>query len=285
MPGKKEKRRSGRGKASILLTNDDGIHAPGLTALYEALLPLGNVTVVAPEHERSAVSHAITLHQPLRLRQVRLKDGLSGYCTNGTPADCVKLGVRAVLKSFPDIVVSGINPGPNTGFSVLYSGTVSAAREGAMYGIPSMAVSLASHAPDVDFSYAASFAALLARKIISGCFMPSGSLLNVNIPAGAVKGVKFTKQSVQVFKDQFEKRKDPRNREYYWLSGEFFGGNRDADMDSEAVRRGYISLTPLNCDVTNHALLAELRKKQSMAIVKKHEARSMKDEMCYPEKG
>jgi len=268
MPVKNDKRRTPAGKARILLTNDDGIHAPGLAALYKALLPLGNVTVVAPEHERSAVSHAITLHQPLRLRKIRLKDGVNGFCTNGTPADCVKLGVRAVLKSFPDIVVSGINPGPNTGFSVLYSGTVSAAREGAMYGISSLAVSLAARDPGADFGKAASFASLLARKILAGGFLPPGVLLNVNVPAGAIKGVKFTKQSVRFFKDRFEKRKDPRQREYYWLSGEFFGGSRDADADSEAVRRGYISLTPLNCDVTDHAMLAELKNKKLVPGVK-----------------
>ncbi len=256
MPGKRT------GKARILLTNDDGIHAAGLAALYRALSPLGKVTVVAPDNERSAASHAITLHQPLRLRQVKLKDGPEGFCTSGTPADCVKLGVSAVLKRRPDLVVSGINPGPNTGFSVLYSGTVSAAREGAMYGIPSMAVSLATRSVDADFEYAASFAAGLARRILSGRFIPAGCLLNVNIPEGRIKGVRFTKQSVRFFKDRFEKRRDPREREYYWLSGEFFGGSPDAETDSETVRRGYVSLTPLISDVTDYALLAGLRDKR-----------------------
>lgn len=263
MPGKKK---SG---VSILLTNDDGIHAAGLAALYEALAPLGRVTVVAPDNERSAASHAITLHQPLRLRQVKLKDGAKGFSTGGTPADCVKLGVHAVLKRYPDVVVSGINPGPNTGFSVLYSGTVSAAREGAMYGIPSVAVSLVTHSADADFGFAASFSSLLVRRVLSGGFIPAGCLLNVNIPEGRIRGVKFTRQSVRFFKDKFEKRHDPRKREYYWLSGEFFGGSPDAQADSEAVRRGYISLTPLSSDVTDHALLEKLKKQVPFALRRK----------------
>jgi len=251
-------------KARILLTNDDGIQSAGLAALYRALSPLGKVTVVAPDNERSAASHAITLHQPLRLKKVKFRDGEKWFCTSGTPADCVKLGLSAVLKHSPDMVVSGINPGPNTGFSVLYSGTVSAAREAAMCGIPAMAVSLVTRSVSADFEFAAFFAAGLARRILSGRFIPAGCLLNVNIPEGKIKGVKFTKQSTRFFKDRFEKRHDPRNREYYWLSGEFFGGSPDAESDSETVRRGYISLTPLINDATDHAFLAGLRDKRAI---------------------
>mgnify|MGYP001402938011 CR=1 FL=1 len=246
---------------NILLTNDDGIYAEGIRALYEALKGIGNVTVVAPDTERSAVGHAITLSDPLRVKEVNRGGKFFGYATTGTPADCVKLAIRALLKKKPDLVVSGINLGPNVGYSVLYSGTVSGATEGAILGIPSFAISLATFT-DPDYSFAAEFAKKLVKQIIKHKNLPKGTLLNVNIPAvekRRIKGVRIVKQSGRAIEERFDKREDPRKRIYYWLTGEIIKSDAKEDADIETIRKNYISITPIHCDMTDFDFMDELK--------------------------
>jgi len=246
---------------NILLTNDDGIYAEGIRALYEALKGIGNVTVVAPDTERSAVGHAITLSDPLRVKEVNRGGKFFGYATTGTPADCVKLAIRALLKKKPDLVVSGINLGPNVGYSVLYSGTVSGATEGAILGIPSFAISLATFI-DPDYSFAAEFAKKLVKQIIKHKNLPKGTLLNVNIPAvekRRIKGVRIVKQSGRAIEERFDKREDPRKRIYYWLTGEIIKSDAKEDADIETIRKNYISITPIHCDMTDFDFMDELK--------------------------
>ena len=229
----------------VLLTNDDGIHAPGLYALYKEIKKIAQVMIVAPETEQSAVGHAITLTMPLKVSEV-YKDGkFFGFATTGTPADCVKLAIMTLLKQKPDIIISGINLGPNVGISVLYSGTVCGATEGAILGVPSFAVSLGTfHNP--KFTYAAEFARKLAGLIYKNS-KNDRLLLNVNIPAlprEKIKGVKIAKMGITSFKEKFQKRTDPRKKVYYWLTGNELE-KRSEDSDVEAVRKGYVAITPL----------------------------------------
>jgi len=243
----------------ILLTNDDGIFSEGIYAFWKSLKAVGSVSVVAPEAERSAVGHAITMSDPLRVKKVNRRNQSFGYAVSGTPADCVKIAINSLLKKKPDIVVSGINLGPNTGFSVLYSGTVSGATEGAIFGIPSMAVSLGSF-KDPDFSYAAQFAAKVARRILK-VGLPKGTFLSVNVPAlpkSKIKGVRVTTQGKTPFRERFDKRVDPREHTYYWLSGEVIDTSTARDSDITAMRDGYISITPLQYDLTDYDFIGDL---------------------------
>lgn len=250
----------------ILITNDDGIYAKGILALYQELRSLGEITVVAPDRERSAVGHAITISDPLRVWQVERSGKFFGYAVNGTPADCVKLAINALLEVKPDLVISGINHGPNTGTNVIYSGTVSAATEGTILGIPSLAVSLdISHVENPDFSYAARFTRKLALKV-SKEGLPRGTTLNVNIPAlpeHQIKGVVITRQGSLKFTDIFQMRTDPRNRHYYWLTGEKIEvepNGEEEEIDHLVLRQNKISITPLQYDLTDYRLLEDLKK-------------------------
>lgn len=246
---------------NILLTNDDGINSEGLFALYESIKKLGNVTIVAPDTERSAVGHAITLSDPLRVKSVNRNGKFFGYATSGTPADCVKLAIRAILKVKPDIVISGINLGPNTGFSILYSGTVSGATEGAILGIPSFAISLATF-ENPNYSFAGEFAKKLAQ-LLRKKGLPKGTLLNVNIPAvnkKNIKGVKVVRQTKVAIKERFDKRIDPRKHIYYWLTGEVIESDGQKDADIEAIRHNYVSITPISCDMTDYDFMSDLKK-------------------------
>lgn len=245
----------------ILVSNDDGIYADGLTALYLALKEIGEVTVVAPEKEQSGTGHGITVHFPLRPRKVVLADGDTGWAVDGTPADCVKLAVEALLEKPPDLVVSGINFGPNLGTDVLYSGTVSAAIEGLINEIPAVAVSLATyHNP--DFAAAGEF----ARKLVSSLVqdgLPKGTLLNVNVPRGKPKGVRITCLGNRRYVNIFHKRTDPRGRDYYWMAGEPqdmtpHQENGDLETDVEAIRANFISITPLHFDLTDYKAMTAL---------------------------
>jgi 5'-nucleotidase len=245
---------------NILITNDDGINAEGISALYKAVKDMGNVTVVAPDSERSAVGHAITISDPLRVKEV-FKDGkFFGYATSGTPADCIKLAVRAILKEKPDLVISGINLGANTGYNVLYSGTVSGATEGAILGIPSFAISLGTYEKP-DFSFAAEFARKVAGHILERR-LPRGTLLSVNVPAVPgkdIRGVKVTSQSKVALTERFDKREDPRKRVYYWLTGEMIEADNEKMSDIEAVRNNFVSITPIHCDMTDYGFIKKLR--------------------------
>ncbi|HVA25805.1 MAG TPA: 5'/3'-nucleotidase SurE [Chloroflexota bacterium] len=239
----------------ILVTNDDGIFADGIHALFLEMKQLGDVIAIAPASEQSAVGHAITLWNPLRINQVNRHGEFFGYAVNGTPADCVKLAVHAIMDEQPDVIVSGINLGANIGTAVIYSGTVSAATEGTILGIPSIAVSLATFS-NPDFKFAAKFARKLAETVIAKGGLPPGILLNVNVPEVVedhIAGVEVTCNSDSRFEDIFEKRLDPRKRVYYWSAGIEQTYDMTAGTDSAALRANKVSVTPIHLDMTAHA--------------------------------
>ncbi|HEY3378290.1 MAG TPA: 5'/3'-nucleotidase SurE [Armatimonadota bacterium] len=238
-------------RPQILVTNDDGIFAEGISALRDALSAIGDVTVVAPERPRSASGHAITLHKPLRADLVRMPWGGEGYATNGTPSDCVVLGILALMPHC-DLVVSGINLGPNLGEDLTYSGTVSAAMEGAICGKPAIAVSVADY-EHPDYGPAARFTARLARQVLLHG-LPSDVLLNVNVPnlpSDELGEPVITHQGKRRYEGRVEQRIDPRGRAYYWLGGEIIEDISGAGSDGEAVMAGKISITPLHLNLTN----------------------------------
>jgi len=235
----------------VLLTNDDGIHAPGLMALYQELNPDFEVEIVAPDSEMSAVGHAITLTSPLRVQAVHKNGAFFGYGVKGTPADCVKIAVQELLEKPPDIILSGINPGANVGVNVLYSGTVSAATEGAFLGIKAAAISLDTR-QDPDFRFAARFSREIIRYIMAHG-LRERTALNVNIPAvpaEGILGVSITRQGVGRFEERFERRIDPRGNVYYWLSGETPIEEGLTDTDAWALKENKISITPISYDLT-----------------------------------
>jgi 5'-nucleotidase len=244
----------------LLLTNDDGIYAPGLHALYQELKEDFEVNIVAPDTEMSAVGHAISLTSPLRVLSVQKNGAFFGYGVKGTPADCVKIAVQELLKEAPDVILSGINLGANVGVNVLYSGTVSAATEGAFLGIKSAAISLNTRV-DPDFRFAARF----SREIIR--FMTENNLrdrtaLNVNIPPvppKEIRGVVITRQGLSRFRERFERRVDPRGNVYYWLTGETPVEDRVPDADAVALKKNEISITPISYDLTCTEELERLR--------------------------
>jgi len=244
----------------ILLTNDDGIHAPGLLALYQALRTDHDLYVVAPESEMSAVGHAITLTSPLRVQEV-YKNGLFfGYAVTGTPADCVKIAIQELFEGPPDIILSGINLGANVGVNVLYSGTVSAATEGAFLGVRSAAISLDT-LQNPDFEFAAQFSKKIIRVIMESG-LKSGTALNVNIPAlppDKIKGICFTRQGTSRFEEHFERRSDPRGNVYYWLSGETPVEDGNSDTDASALKDNMITITPIHYDLTSEKELRRLK--------------------------
>lgn len=244
----------------ILLTNDDGIHFKGLVALYEALKLNHEVTVVAPESEQSAVGHAITINDPLRVKKIARDGAFFGYGVSGTPADCVKIGVREVMAEPPDLVLSGINLGSNVGINVIYSGTVSAATEGAILGLPAVAVSLDT-LRHPDFSFAVEFTTRLLGLSRGGILGP-GVALNVNIPAlprGKIAGVRLVRQGTAPYVERFEKRVDPREHVYYWQTGGPPNDMGDEETDTRALAEGYVTITPIFYDLTHYRALERLR--------------------------
>lgn len=254
----------------ILLTNDDGVHAEGLLRLHEALRPVAELTVVAPDRPRSACGHSITLHKPLRLDRAELLDGSPAWCSNGTPSDCVTLGMLDLLKdSPPDLVISGINHGPNLGWDLTYSGTVSAAMEGTILGVQAVAISVAwrfrrvieeagEPAPKIQFGPAAEFAASLARHLGENP-LPPHTLLNVNVPNTPPKGVRLTRQGIRRYPAKLEKRADPHGRAYYWIGGDDPEDVHEHQTDVEAIADGFLSVTPVQLDLTDFPLLDRLR--------------------------
>ena len=244
----------------ILLTNDDGITSPGLHAARGALLEMGDVVVVAPDAERSAVGHAITTITPLRVKEFQRNDEPIGFAVNGTPADCVKIAVGSLLERVPDIVVSGINIGPNTATNVIYSGTVSAATEARMLGVPSMAISLGAFS-NLDFSFAAVTARRIAETVLEHG-LPDQVLLNVNVPnlpESLIRGVRVTRQGRSAYVEDFEIRTDPRQQTYYWLAGKYEMTDTDEDTDAHALQQGYVSVMPVTFDLTAHEHLETIR--------------------------
>lgn len=241
---------------SILISNDDGIDSPGLRALAEGLEGLGEVTVVAPDRERSAVGHALTLTRPLRAQHLRAR----WYSVDGTPTDCVTLAVMGLMARRPDLVVAGINLGSNLGDDVTYSGTVSAAMEGTLLGIPAFAISLDGEA-GLDFGPAAAFARHLVREILARR-LPAQTLLNVNVPnvpAGRIRGVAITRQGRRIYRETIVEKVDPRGKAYYWIGGQDPTWEAGKGTDFEMLTAGYISVTPLHLDLTNYRALEELR--------------------------
>jgi len=252
-------RSSSRKKPLILVSNDDGIDAPGILALARELQKIGIVTVVAPDRQQSAVGHAITMNYPLRVKKFQKNGRFFGYAVEGTPADAVKLAVRALLPKKPDLIVSGINHGSNTAISVIYSGTVSAATEGTILGIPSLAVSLTTYGP-ADFSHAAKFSRKLCQLVMSHR-LPRGTLLNVNIPplkSTEIRGVRVTRQGKSTWDDTFDARRDPANKEYYWLTGALLEADKGEDVDQWAVSNKYISITPIQYDLTDYRMMEKM---------------------------
>jgi len=244
----------------FLLTNDDGIYARGLTALYRELSKDAECIIVAPEIEQSAVGHAITISRPLMVRKARKNGSFLGYAVAGTPADCVKIGISELAGGPVDLVVSGINLGANVGINVLYSGTVSAATEAAIQGIPSLAISLDTHR-EADFSAAARFARRMAAFILETP-LPQVAL-NVNVPAipeEEIRGVVVAKQGRARLMECFERRIDPRENIYYWLAGETeLPLHEDEESDGSCLKRGMITITPIYYDLTRHDLLDDLK--------------------------
>jgi 5'-nucleotidase len=245
---------------NILITNDDGIHAPGLWMLYQWFSKNHQVTVVAPDRERSAAGHGITLHEPLRAEKVTVNNGYLGYAVNGTPVDCIRLGLLEILDNPPDMILSGINPGANVGVDINYSGTVAAAREAGIYGIAAIAVSVQGKGRFICDDVG-DFILRLAENIHARG-LSAGTILNVNIPdlpMEKILGTRISHQEIQPYYEHFEKRFDPRQRAYYWQG--CGGGNSIENSDSDIAVLGehYISVTPIKCDTTDYAIMDRLK--------------------------
>lgn len=247
-------------KYRILVSNDDGFHSPGLLALRNAVADLGKVTTVAPATEQSGVGHAVTVSNPIKISKQKLAGQYPGYAVAGTPADCVKLAASVLLRQEPHLLISGINLGPNVGISVIYSGTVSAAAEGTILGIPSMAVSLDTFT-NPRWSTAGHIARRLATHVLRNG-LPPDTMLNVNIPNLAlrkIKGFAVTRMARSRFVEIFHRRTSPRGEVYYWLDGEIETRDDMNGTDIQAVRDGYVALTPICFDLTNHSVMPELK--------------------------
>lgn len=240
----------------IFITNDDGVHSPGIQILANTLKVLGDVYIIAPDRERSAVSHSLTLHRPLHADEIKERV----YSVNGTPTDCVNIGVNGILKMRPDIVVSGINKGANLGDDITYSGTVMAAIEARILGIPSFAISLVA-SKNFLFQEAANFALILSEEIIKGG-LPDNTLLNINLPnlpLSEMKGLRITKQGKRVYGDIVTEIVDPRGKRHFWIGGNRLSWEKGEDTDFEAIHEGMISITPLHVDLTNYTAIDKLK--------------------------
>lgn len=237
----------------IVLTNDDGILSEGIYAIYNELKKLGDVVVVAPDREQSSISHSITLTHPLWRHEVERKGKPFGTALSGTPADCIKYATRFLLKKLPDLVVSGINPGPNDGCSVFYSGTVGGAREGALNGVPAVALSVNAF-QDVNYASAVKYGIRIIKSLINQP-LPEGTFLNVNVPhlpIQKIKGIKVTRQGLFPIKARFIERKNPYGSKYLWMSGIMPPQRKDLSVDTNALLHGYVAVTPLQCDQTDY---------------------------------
>jgi 5'-nucleotidase len=260
MATKKRTTTSKKEQPIILVTNDDGITAPGIRNLVEAMKPFGRVIVVAPDSPQSAMGHAITINRPLRLDKVQVFEGVDSWQCSGTPVDCVKLAVNQILHRKPDLCVSGINHGSNSSINVIYSGTMSAAMEGAIEGIPSIGFSLLNYSMQADFSPARKMVTRVVKNVLK-IGLPEGTLLNVNIPnlpISKIKGIKICRQANAKWKEEFDHRKDPYGRDYYWLTGKFLNFDNGVDTDEYALAKGYVSVVPVQFDFTAHHAIPHL---------------------------
>ncbi|QGT99279.1 5'-nucleotidase SurE [Candidatus Syntrophocurvum alkaliphilum] len=245
----------------ILVTNDDGIHARGIHALTKELSNIAELYLVSPDRERSGTGHSITVYDPIKAVNIDLPEVKKGWVIGGTPVDCVKLALCRLIEDDIDLVVSGINHGANLGTDVLYSGTVSAAAEGVVMGVPSIAVSLDSFEPEKDFSIAAKIVKNLIQKVFYNK-LEKTNLLNINVPAISseeIKGVHITKLGVRNYDNLFEEREDPRGNKYYWLGGGVKKEDQEKDSDVHAVQKGYVSITPINLDLTDYNLINQFK--------------------------
>lgn len=248
-------------KPVILITNDDGITAPGIRNLVEAVRDIGKIVVVAPDKPQSGMGHAITIGQPLRLHKVPMFEGVESWACTGTPVDCVKLAVDKVLHRKPDLCLSGINHGANHSINVIYSGTMSAAVEAAIESIPSAGFSLLDYSIEADFTGARKYAKLVVEKMLA-TKMEKHTVLNVNIPAQPetlIKGIKICRQAYAKYEEDFIERKDPHGRHYYWLTGEFVNFDKGKDTDVWALAHNYVSVVPVQFDLTHYGLKSKLK--------------------------
>jgi 5'-nucleotidase len=249
----------------IVITNDDGVYAPGLLALAKALEKLGKISIVAPDHNWSASGHVKTLHRPLRVKEIELVDGTPARACDGAPSDCIALAVMGLLPDPIDFVVSGINPNANLGHDMTYSGTVTAAMEGAIWGIPSIAVSLDApeyHSGHLDYEPAAEISRRVLEKLAAHT-LPQHVLLNVNVPylpVDQMKGYSITRQGLRIYRDELIQREDPRGRPYYWIGGDVPSGVKEEGTDIGELASGYVSITPVQLDLTAHQLVEPIKK-------------------------
>jgi 5'-nucleotidase len=249
-------------KPKILITNDDGINAPGLRYLISVMRKLGDLVIIAPDKPQSGMAHAVTIQTPLRIHEIAKETGYEEYSCNGTPVDCVKLGQKVIMKCNPDLIVSGINHGSNSSINVLYSGTMAAVIEGAMEDIPAIGFSLNDYAYNADFSHCEPFILSVASNVLEHGLAP-GVCLNVNFPkaeGNIIKGIKVVRQAKALWDESFDERKDPHKRNYYWLHGEFVCTDTSEDTDQWALKNNYVSIVPVSIDLTAHHMIATLKK-------------------------
>jgi len=245
-------------KPLILVTNDDSITAPGIRALIEVMKEIGEVIVVAPDSPQSAMGHAITINNTLHLEKVTIDATLENeYSCSGTPVDCVKIAVHEILHRKPDLCVSGINHGSNSSINVIYSGTMSAAVEAGIEGIPAIGFSLLDYSWNADFEPAKHYVKKITMEVLEKG-LPEGVILNVNIPKTEIKGIKVCRQAKAVWEERFDKRTNPQGKEYYWLTGDFVNLDKGEDTDEWALKHNYISIVPVQFDLTAHHAIQQL---------------------------
>lgn len=263
-PPAKARARGGKRQPVILVTNDDGISAPGIRALVEAVRHLGKVVVVAPDKPQSGMGHAITIGNPLRLNPMHhVFEGIEAFSCSGTPVDCVKLAVDKVLRRKPDLCLSGINHGANHSINVIYSGTMSAAVEAAIESIPSIGFSLLDYSVEADFGPAKKYIKQIVEEVLEHEMANKHLILNVNFPAvpeNLIKGIKVCRQAYAKYEEDFVERNDPNNKKYYWLTGKFINFDRGRDTDVWALEHNYVSVVPVQFDMTNYVLKGKLEK-------------------------
>ena len=253
-------KKSFSGKPLILITNDDGITSTGIRALVESMRELGKVVVVAPDSPQSGMGHAITLDDPLRIEPLHIFEYVDSYQCSGTPVDCVKLAVNKILKRKPDLCVSGINHGSNSSINILYSGTMSAAMEASIEGIKAIGFSYLNYSFDADFTAPKKFAKQIAKSVLEHG-LPTNTLLNVNIPDmhyKQIKGIRVCRQAIAKYEEDYNERLDPRGRKYYWLTGKFVNGDPGNDTDEWALKNGYVSVVPVQFDLTAHHAISRI---------------------------
>jgi len=248
-------------KPLILITNDDGVTAPGIRFLIGLMRKIGDVVVLAPDKPQSGMGHAITVSSPLRMQKLSVEDHYKEYCCSGTPVDCVKLAVDKILHRKPDLLVSGINHGSNSSVNIIYSGTMSAALEGAMVNIPSAGFSLNDYSYHADFGHTAAYIEKICLNLLKHG-LPSKTCLNVNFPKNEkkLKGIKICRQASAHWKEEFNERKDPHGRSYYWLTGVFENTDNGKDTDEWALANNYVSLVPVHVDLTAHQAINDIKK-------------------------